>query len=225
MPITLATLQGAALVALDRVRRAWRDLPCHVFRLRNLSHQKKGKVISYAAAMQQRKWKLWYWQQLSSTKSDKLSLMISAAPLQPRSSLRYNGYRDSCNSGVGGHLQRLCTCSFFVFAALIGHSSHSQLYSPSTTCWHVYLLSSVTSVQPLSNAVKPPDVTEKIFPQIWKHFHRFHQIWSDNFHTFQSTVSNAPWLMKQPLSPGWQRVSSPESASSQLEFSSRLEHA
>ena len=34
-------------------------------------------------------------------------------------------------------------------------------YSPSTTCWQVYLLSSVTSVQPLSNAVKPPDVTEK----------------------------------------------------------------
>ena len=48
MPITLATLQGAALVALDRVRRAWRDLPCHVFTVRNLSRRgspikRKGK--------------------------------------------------------------------------------------------------------------------------------------------------------------------------------------
>ena len=89
MPITLATLQGAALVALDRVWRAWRDLPCHVFRLRNLSHQEKEKVLSYAAALQQRKWKLWYWQQLSSTESDNIITdnISSTSPAEVQSSL------------------------------------------------------------------------------------------------------------------------------------------
>ena len=90
MPITLATLQGAALVALDRVWRAWRDLPCHVFRLRNLSHQEKGKVISYAVALQQRKWKLWYWQQLSITESDNIMTdnISSTSPAEVQSSLQ-----------------------------------------------------------------------------------------------------------------------------------------